>query len=700
MDYDFTELNAWLTRFDGYARPELDALVADGRAEYDADRAVWIIQDTGGPYEVRDVDAAPAGPAPGAPGSVPLGAAEIDRALIWFEAGLPPEGPREAFIYQVLAGPDAKGQDSPWRDELLGQLEAAAPREWYLVSYAAGDGTSRPVTAFSEEAALRAARGMSGAGEQVDVVHVAGDGTRQLVGSFRGGRPLGATRRADPRPARPGQAPLVLSAPAVADVVGPPVLAPPGDRRVTPRQFPAGISPLPVDAASGGPAQPTRLVYANGRPVDCRPAGRTGPAWTGVAAGVWPADGTLAPGWLQVVSRDNGSLVVLHPALVSPRGISPYSFLSLRQQNRFGEFDAAEAAGQDAARLPAMSVDAGDRVRTSAGEIREVTRASQVGDSAVRIITRATGGPAGTHSLDVGSKELVEVLIPGRHPARDRPDAARLFAVPVPQTRQHQAAGLLAYSAGRHGGEPGTQPAPQPGRQIGQLARTLASLREHGRHAAGAPQPALPAQPGWQVAVDATGAMQRVQDQAATAITGLTRNAAWRRLRALTTSARRLAADAGAGRLRFADPARALRIWKAVWGRACELTGDLAAAMMTRLRQGSSPWYAARAVHHAAAEGVAHAYAWLPRAERLPAGSYEAPPGYQARTRPRADAATRLHQAGAGRLDQLVDFPGPLAGVPPRQIPGRRDRRRAARTAAARPARPGAARPGPGPAAG
>ena len=151
----------------------------------------------------------------------------------------------------------------------------------------------------------------------------------------------------------------------------------------------------------------------------------------------------------------------------------------------------------------------------------------------------------------------------------------------------------------------------------------------------------------------------------------------------MTGAARRLAGAAHAARLRFPDPAAALRAWREIWAQACEITGDLAAALTRRLRAGSPAWRAARRLRHAAAEGAAHARGWLDPGRQLPAGSYDTPGNLQAPTWATADAATRLHDTGHGRLADL-DFPGPLAGLPPRRPPRPRDRRHAARTAPAR----------------
>src|ERR1019366_7204801 len=210
------------------------------------------------------------------------------------------------------------------------------------------------------------------------------------------------------------------------------------------------------------------------------------------------------------------------------------------------------------------------------------------------------------------------------------------------------------------------------------LEEALARLREDGRPAGPAPPPQARAR--WQTAVTGTEALQRARDMASKTLPELRNSAAWKRTGELARSARQVAADAARGLLRFTDPGRALRAWNAVWARACEMTGDLAAGLMNRLRRGGRGWDAARALHHTAAAGVAHARGWLPRTEHLPPGTYEPPPGFRARAWAAADAATRLHDAGAGPLSRL-DFPGALEGVPARRVSGRRDTHRAARTA-------------------
>ncbi len=715
---DSDGLDTWLTQFDGFTRDTLAGLVRDGLARYDVARAAWIVHlDPAEPFEVRDVAAArlpdraedATRAVPGAAGedhdrvTDPAARdrldAEIDQATNRYEARRPPASVRDGIIYRALAEADASpgGTSAAWRDRLMEQLETDAPREWYEVTYAAGDPSRQPVLAYDEEAALHTGRRMSGTGEQVNVTHVTGDGpggTRRLTGSFRDRQPL------SPAPARPANPWLAVPpprpdhVPSVADVAGPPVLLQPGDPRGTARQFPGGISPLPVAAASSGPARPARLLHPDGDPLDCRPDGRDGPVWTATAAGVVPAEGDLAPGWLQVVSRDDGSRVALHPALVSPRGVNPYVWLPYRQQKRFSAFDTAEAAGRPAALLAATFVDPGDRIRAGNGDIHEVTEVTRDSDSDAWITTTGRGGAI---SQPYGSRDLVEVIIPARHPAEDTPDATRLFAipsrapghgpdplprrVPAPPARPGSSLDYLSFAEG----------------DIGDLRRAMGFLRSQGE--ADGPGTRAPGQPGWQASVTMTGAMQRAQDHAAGAISGLSHTRPWRRLRALTADSRRLAADVSAGRLRFGDPAVALRTWRAVWARACEVTCDLAAMMMDGVRQGSSPWYAARALHHTAAEGIAHARSWLPREMRLPMGSYE-PPGSRrvsaASGRMKADAAARLHEAGAGPLSQL-DFPGPLQGVTPRAAPTGRDRQRAARTAAARPGQASARSPRPGP---
>ena len=125
---------------------------------------------------------------------------------------------------------------------------------------------------------------------------------------------------------------------------------------------------------------------------------------------------------------------------------------------------------------------------------------------------------------------------------------------------------------------------------------------------------------------------------------------------------------------------------------------------MTRLRRGSRAWRAARRLHHAATESVAHAHGWLPRGQRLPPGSYEPPRGLTARTVVIADAATQLHDRGSrplGGRDALtgLDYPGDLSSLTRRAprpgSPGRHatPRTRTPASPAARPLTPGPAPP-------
>jgi hypothetical protein len=217
-----------------------------------------------------------------------------------------------------------------------------------------------------------------------------------------------------------------------------------------------------------------------------------------------------------------------------------------------------------------------------------------------------------------------------------------------------------------------TESAP-PLERLGQTAAAgVNSVQGPGRR----PESAPPLDALWRTAVDDADSVQEARATMARALPALRGNPAWQRTGELIGQARALASDALHGLLRFRDPERARQAWGAVWARTCEITGDLAAGLMRQLRRGSRTWTAARSLRHAAAEGVAHARGWLPRAERLPLGSYEAPPGWRARTGVSADAATRLHASGAGPLNKLLDFPGPLEGVPARQVPSQRRRRR------------------------
>jgi hypothetical protein len=447
-----------------------------------------------------------------------------------------------------------------------------------------------------------------------------------------------------------------------------------------------GISPLHgAAAASQGRWRPHRLVYPDGTPLICRPDGRFGPAWTGTAAGRIPAPGD-AGGWLQAFLRSDGSLHIVHPAVVAPAGVNPYALMSYRDQQRFSQFDQAEAAGHDAAWIYAELVDIGDIVRIQAqpgdgAEIRAVTGMETAG---IRVEITTAGPGADSRPHPYLRRDRVEVRLPVRHPAEDDfLGGARLFAPRSEQIRPGSAAaeGLTATrpATDREAIGLGSDVVADLQRRVADLEREVALLR-----AAGTAGPAAAADGRvWGPAAASAERLRQAQVSAGQAIAGLRQEWLWTQLRDLTDSASRLTRDVLSGRLRFADLPQALGSWRGLWARVCELTGDLADAVMARLRPDGSSWRAARRLRHAATEGAAHARGWLAPGENLPPGSYDPPPGHRAPTSARADAATQLHQAGAGPLSQ-IEFPGPLAGTTARTTPGPHARRRVARTAAAR----------------
>ena len=431
-------LDPWVTRFDGFTQETLAGLVADGLADYDPGREVWVITGygTAESFEVRNVDAPAHGHAEPEDTSGPPFDALIDRAIIRFEAGQAPDGPLDSLIYRALGDADAatgEGTTTRWRDELIQRITESGPLEWYEITYAGQDPVDRlPVRTFDEEAARHTAARMSGSGGRVDVTYITGRG-RQLIASYANRQPLPGTP-ASPADlsAVPPPRPATL-APGASGAAGPPLPATPGDTRTTPAQFPHGISPLPVTATSGGRVRPGRLLYADGTPVDFRPIGSSRTV-AAVAAGAVPGEGDLAPGWLQVIQLGSGDLQKVHPALISPRGVSPLDWLPIRQIRRFGEFDSAEATGRDSAMLPATLIDRGDHIRTAAGEVREVIAHTDLSSASVKIATTGPGGP------DSGQQyarwETVEVMIPARHPAQDSPVAGQLFAVTAPPAQR------------------------------------------------------------------------------------------------------------------------------------------------------------------------------------------------------------------------------------------------------------------------
>ena len=306
-----------------------------------------------------------------------------------------------------------------WRSRRHRQV-AARPGSaaYYEITYANPGRRHVPAAVPDEATALDAARRMSDRGDLVDVTLVLESGARRPVASFADGQPV------------PGVAARV---PAAADTAQAPVsrLRDPGDSRAAAQQYPRGIWPLPAAATCGGPLRPRRLLHADGTRLECRPEGRGGPRWAGVADGVVPpAAGPDGP-WLQVVRRDGtGELVTLHPALVCPAGVDPYACMDRRQRRRFGEFDAAEAAGLGAARLPASLVDIGDFItaddRPGLLQVSQAALACGALGVSVRLIGEGLGD--GTDMLVLRETDLVQVAIAARHPAEFGPQARRLFA--------------------------------------------------------------------------------------------------------------------------------------------------------------------------------------------------------------------------------------------------------------------------------
>lgn len=720
--------DAYDTRFDGYTRETLNDLVDHGQAVYDQDRGVWTIYGANGPYEVRDVDAPAqvfmAGPDAGPP---PLEAL-IDHATARYDAGQAPANDLEGIIFNALRAADAGTGDglpgTHWRANLLRQLDEAGVQAWYEITYAGPPGNAqRPARVWDEESARQVAQRMSVMGEQADVTLVASDGSRSGIGSYLDQQPLPAPRSPDDGPVPYSELEAIAAGdpwpeptpwptgpfPAAAEAAGPPLLVRADDPRATQLQFPEGISPLPVTATSGGPVRPTRLLYPDGTALDFRPMGDS-ESVPAVAVGVVPGTGDLAPGWLQVIQRESGDLVAAHPALISPRGVNPLGWLPYRELRRFGEFDCAESAGRDSALLQAMFVEQGDSIRTADGEIREVTAVTALPHADGVTMTITTTGPGGHASpLEYEGQHTVEVLIPFHHPAADSPQAGHLFAMPQREPGARAGAEFGDLDAildwlrrdGTALRPPPSFGAPPLGREPGQLTLSMGEALQRHDGTAGLPAGGtIPEQAGWQVSVRMTARMHQAQSAAAAAIGDLAQNPAWLRLRRLTTTARRLAADARAGRLRFSDPAWALRSWRAVWARVCEMTCDLAGGLMTNglrspagRREGSRPWRAARALHHAAAEGAAHAHGWLPRDVRLPMGSYEIPGRREgtASARAKANVAARRYEEAAGPGGQL-EFPAGVATAAGRTTAGRQ-RAAAARGRHAR-SRPGAPRAG------
>jgi hypothetical protein len=221
----------------------------------------------------------------------------------------------------------------------------------------------------------------------------------------------------------PGEGPILRA----ADTVRLPARAAGG---VGKGAFPRGIFSLPATALSCGPCRPRRLVYRDATVVDCRDPGG-GPPWTGITAGVTPAAGSLAPGWLQLVLRGDDDLLAVHPALMSPWSVDPLAHSSYREEARFRTFDLAEAAGLHAAGLAAIRVDRGDHIfggypiGGGPPRNREVIDAHTADGTTVIISSVGSTGSVMVRSYL--ARDSVEVVIPPQHPGETGKYAPWLF---------------------------------------------------------------------------------------------------------------------------------------------------------------------------------------------------------------------------------------------------------------------------------
>jgi hypothetical protein len=517
--------------------------------------------------------------------------------------------------------------------------------------------------------------------------------------------------------------------PVAADIAGDPENPPAAQLLPDGPMFRAGICALPADAVCGTGIRPGRVLWANGTPVDVRPDPMTEESWRGTAAGITMAS-TEGRGWLQVVAGEDGKLHVAHPATVSPAGVRPYQGLSPADTARSRSFDTAEVSGQDSAELPAGLVREGDVIRVQASfapdgdmfrvapegetENRTVNGISTGADDWLEFTTTRTGPEPGEPERRRYRRDadMVEAVVPARHPAQDGPNAAVLYASvlrPAPGPVSAAAGDLPPLWAARS--IPAPRGALQPGdallaqveaavaravapvaaqqgalldqqgqllEAITRLSDSIDRLRATGS-AAGQPGPAEGAGL-WDEPLAEARRLSGGGRAVTRTVRHLTADPAMQALRAVTRKARRLAAAAAKGTLRFADPGKARQAWNRIWARVCELTGTVAQALMDWLPRNSRARAAARRLHHHAVDGYARTQGWLPQ-PGVPFGRYELPDGLAGPVWAKAYNATRPDSPGAP-LSEL-SFPGSFTVIRP-DAKSRRSGGRAAKAAAVR----------------
>ena len=398
------------------------------------------------------------GPAGGQP-SPAAGADPIAEVLNRYGHGDPPADEWQEGVFELLdslAAGEAPTRETDGVARLLGLPERKSTR-WELW-YADQDSTGAPVTAFTQDAAMRTGMRMSSGGRQVYVMEIPAGQYPRPFATFQDGQLVQPPSFGQPAPgpeaaaATPPRPPVPTVAAAAGDPVHLPLLHPDANR------FPDGIWPLPVPAAAGTGLRPSRLLHPDGTALDCR-ISAGGQLWTGVSAGVIP---TRTGEWLQVVRHDDGSLRALHPALVSPHRIDPYALGSFRQRMRYEHFDAAEAADRTTAMLPAQLLEPGDVICPRGEDGQPRTVAASPGPASENDVQITSQDQAGELTARIcPARELIEVAIPrSPHPAELGRDAACLFAEPRPVTAAAAAAGA--------GQDPGARPAadrrgPPPG---------------------------------------------------------------------------------------------------------------------------------------------------------------------------------------------------------------------------------------------
>ncbi|MGW2421440.1 hypothetical protein ACWC0C_19700 [Streptomyces sp. NPDC001709] len=195
-------------------------------------------------------------------------------------------------------------------------------------------------------------------------------------------------------------------------------------------------APVPRARPADTLLRPGRLLHADGTSLVLHQSfpGKAATSHPVTAHGAAPAP--FGTGEWQVVLDENGSRMVVHPALISRQGTPRYPGVEDPEEvARWAALDGSEASGEDVAVLPARYVRPGDRLAVTRSvkdkevtEYLEVTRlrSHSPGEQAGSGLEFTLAGPrGGTRRVTLEPTAHVTIAHPTTHPAVTAPADGR-----------------------------------------------------------------------------------------------------------------------------------------------------------------------------------------------------------------------------------------------------------------------------------